>query len=752
MGIGIGIGVSWPTIKSLALSLISKLRARADYFENKKGTEVILGNLENCQDPPSTENLLEKASIVTTPTAYENGKLLSVKPSVNYGSDFFNPTPFGISTITQNPDGSYTLVNSGTGGRGFVQSLNLEKGKEYVVDYNVVSTNATIGVFTTWKGSGYSNDYFGDATTINSGTFRFKTSVTQSGDIRFNNLNIGATITFFLTIRESTVGDFDFSRGSSATRVNSQGLIEDVQIIGGELVQNGGFDTDSDWSKGTGWSIANGKANCDGTQTSNTDMNQSGLSFTANKTYKLSIDVEVIQGKISYISYIPTGIFEINNITSSGSYVFYNTLIANAGSLRIRGSSDFIGSIDNVSVKEITDDTDLPRIDYTDGVGNILLEPQSTNGVNYSEDFTQYNRINDSTVTSNDIISPDGTQNASKLTITAGTPYFAPSHSGFTSGTVYTMSCFVKKGTNRWVRLANQTSPTTGAWFDLDNNVVGTTKAAVISATITNYGNGWYRISSTLTAQNTHTDNFLGLSDNDDSINATAEDIGNTVYFWGFQIQEQSVLTSYIPTVGSTVTRLGETLNNSGNADLFNNSEGVLYFETAALTDESYITRRISINDGTNDNQVTIYYHPNTTNQVVPRIYAGGASVWAQDTNIYNIYGRTNSEFNKFAIRYGSNGIQFFFNGVLSRSSTSVPNFTNPLNNLSFDNGEGIYNFEGNVKCVAVFKEALTDEELACLTSYTIEDALHSIDSRAAQKSFNFFKFSDFKTRLKKLF
>jgi len=36
-------------------------------------------------------------------------------------------------------------------------------------------------------------------------------------------------------------GDFDFSRGTSATRVNSQGLIETVQIIGSELVTNGDF-------------------------------------------------------------------------------------------------------------------------------------------------------------------------------------------------------------------------------------------------------------------------------------------------------------------------------------------------------------------------------------------------------------------------------------------------------------------------------------------------------------------------------
>ena len=32
-------------------------------------------------------NLLEKASIVTTPTAYDNGKILSVKPAPSLGSE-----------------------------------------------------------------------------------------------------------------------------------------------------------------------------------------------------------------------------------------------------------------------------------------------------------------------------------------------------------------------------------------------------------------------------------------------------------------------------------------------------------------------------------------------------------------------------------------------------------------------------------------------------------------------------------------
>ena len=36
-------------------------------------------------------------------------------------------------------------------------------------------------------------------------------------------------------------GDFDFQRNSAATRVNAQGLVENVQIISPELVSNGNF-------------------------------------------------------------------------------------------------------------------------------------------------------------------------------------------------------------------------------------------------------------------------------------------------------------------------------------------------------------------------------------------------------------------------------------------------------------------------------------------------------------------------------
>jgi hypothetical protein len=39
------------------------------------------------------------------------------------------------------------------------------------------------------------------------------------------------------------------------------------------------------------------------------------------------------------------------------------------------------------------------------------------------------------------------------------------------------------------------------------------------------------------------------------------------------------------------------------------------------------------------------------------------------------------------------------------------------LNTLNFDRGDGGQDYIGKVKCIAVFKEALTDAELTQLTS-----------------------------------
>ena len=67
-------------------------------------------------------------------------------------------------------------------------------------------------------------------------------------------------------------GDFTFDRSTGATRINKDGLIEEVGYFSNELVQNGNFSelgseiitngdfaTDSDWTLPTGWTINDGK-------------------------------------------------------------------------------------------------------------------------------------------------------------------------------------------------------------------------------------------------------------------------------------------------------------------------------------------------------------------------------------------------------------------------------------------------------------------------------------------------------------
>jgi len=80
MGLGLGLGLWWPTKSSLIAGLIASLRARSTYFENENCTKATLQDLDDV-------NLLEKASIITTPTAYSDGKLHSVKPVQTLGNE-----------------------------------------------------------------------------------------------------------------------------------------------------------------------------------------------------------------------------------------------------------------------------------------------------------------------------------------------------------------------------------------------------------------------------------------------------------------------------------------------------------------------------------------------------------------------------------------------------------------------------------------------------------------------------------------
>lgn len=119
--------------------------------------------------------------------------------------------------------------------------------------------------------------------------------------------------------------------------------------LGQELVVNGGFDSDSDWTKGAGWYIGGGLASS--TATSNSAINQAwGNAIGA--TYRTMLEIAgYSSGNVQYSldggvgsKQSSVGVFTEDLVTTGAtSQVF---LVADF-------SSGFIGSIDNVSVKEV---------------------------------------------------------------------------------------------------------------------------------------------------------------------------------------------------------------------------------------------------------------------------------------------------------------------------------------------------------------------------------------------------------------
>ena len=509
-------------------------------------------------------------------------------------------------------------------------------------------------------------------------------------------------------------GDFTFARSSSATRVNSEGLIEVAKVLGTtEEVTNGDFATDSDWVKApSGVTISGGSAN----------FNASADSYvyqdiiTVGKTYKVTFSGVITSGAF-YIGENGQAV----NIFTSGTYVNQEATFTVLASTRfiIRASSvPFIGSIDNVSVKEVFEN-DVPRLDYSGGAScaSLLLEPQRTNVINYSNNYTLWSNTQ-FTINSNSVTSPEGITNGTKIVPSTSNTDKYLDKGGFsrTSGQYITHTVYAKASGYNFLYLSNSASRLY-AVYDLQQGLViynnsNGTDFNNHSASIELFGNGWYRCELIGQAQTSFA-SYFRISCGITAINSSTQglfqgDGTSGIEVYGSQVElNTSYATSYIPTSGSTVTRTADVCNNAGTSATFNSTEGVLFAEIAALTEVGDGTTRLSISDGTQDNNITIGYSATNTLRTIIRSGASNQALMTSSQTITNYL--------KVGVKYKANDFALWVNGVEVATDTSGLAPVG-LSELSFDRGDAALPFYGKTKQLMTFDEALSDEELSDLT------------------------------------
>ncbi|MCP4553690.1 MAG: hypothetical protein GY834_16985, partial [Bacteroidetes bacterium] len=142
----------------------------------------------------------------------------------------------------------------------------------------------------------------------------------------------------------------------------------------------------------------------------------------------------------------------------------------------------------------------------------------------------------------------------------------------------------------------------------------------------------------------------------------------------------------------------------------FNDSEGVLYVNTATLQ-EGVTEKIISLSDGTTSNNIYFSFS-GTANTIYSLVVSGGSTQASLSTTVSQI------QQNKLLIKYKSNDISFWLNGFKVGFVTSA-NTPSGLKNLSFSYPTNTINFYGNTKEIGYYNSALTDSELEQLTSWT---------------------------------
>lgn len=325
---------------------------------------------------------------------------------------------------------------------------------------------------------------------------------------------------------------------------------------------------------------------------------------------------------------------------------------------------------------------------------HLLLEPTRTNNLLRSEEFdnpawTKFSAGTGTTpvVTANYTTSPDGSNNADRVIFDKGSGTGGSDLSQMrqivTDVGQGISSVYIKSNTN-------------------DNYTMGIDPVG--NATLITVTPEWQRFTY---SETTNDRLAIGLRGSQTSNYAD-------VSVWGAQMEAGDYPTSYIPTVGSAVTRTADNAQiASGAGDIIGSqNEGTLFIDLEIpydTTSSDYFQLCIS-DQATTDNRVLINFRSQKADF---QVFSGGSGVGFCDTPV------TKNTRLKIAGSYKTNEFILFKNGTLADTidTLGTVNFTTQMETIRFaDFGNGL-KFQAKVHQVMFFQEALTQDELQTLTT-----------------------------------
>jgi hypothetical protein len=522
-----------------------------------------------------------------------------------------------------------------------------------------------------------------------------------------------------------------FTRATTATRTNAAGLIELTPYnLAGYSEQ---FDN-AYWVKSSTTVTANATTAPNGTLTADRIVSSAGsnsylyrvFSFTIGTTYTLSFYVKADSPQtIRLYGFGTTVNLDVTTEWTRISITFVATTESkDAG---IRGNSlntnfdiylwgaQLVEGTSVLPYLETVTRLNRPRVDFSlGGCPNLLLEPQRTNLVLRSEEFDNATWVKTAvSVTANSAISPSGVQNADTFTGdgTSSTHNTRQSNS-VTNAVSYTFSCYVKKNTNNFIQLCyNSGFGGNGfANFDLNSGVVGTVGAGT-TASISSFGNGWYRCSITAIATSTITGNItaLCLVNSASSPILETNTLSTSVFLWGAQFELGAYPTSYIPTQAASVTRNQDSfqLSNVFTNNLISSAGGTWFVDFRNNVDY--------IRDGSGDRGLFLDTSSTGITNGFQFVHRGGLStqriiinkrIGGNDIIIY----QSSVPLIKIAIKWNGATADVFANGTKVVNATAFT--TTAMEFLNFITDGAPF----NINSMALYNTPLSDDELEVIT------------------------------------